>query len=188
MVTQQQTNLEDDDIQECSDVMSISFNKKEQLERSDLNKPRLALLEELKVAFVAYLKECRPDALDCQVENYLISRGHKILWTPPNCPDLQPIERYWACGKNHVSLCNYKGIKMKETVHLLREGWYKNQGTHSIEHPLEKKPVNCGNLWKKCIEYASSTFINLCHGFDRQIGALNIDPNYDRGWGITTKC
>eukprot|EP00957_Ditylum_brightwellii_P186274 14181061-Ditylum_brightwellii.AAC.1 len=54
--------------------------------------------------------------------SYLKDRSHEILWTPPYCPSLQPIETYWACGKNHSSFNSFDGINMKDTIKLLHEG------------------------------------------------------------------
>ena len=98
-------NLEEDDenVQNRGEVVRIIFCKDEQLQRAGVNKPRVGTLEELKVSFVHYLKEHDPQQLECKVEQILLDRGHKILWTPPYCPELQPIELFWAAGKNHVA-------------------------------------------------------------------------------------
>ena len=63
---------------------SIEFD--EQLQRAGKTKPTDGTTRELAVSFVTYLQECKPEALECQVEQYLKSRGHDILWTPPYCP------------------------------------------------------------------------------------------------------
>ena len=72
------------------------------MERARLKKPRVGTLEELKIAFVLYLKAQKCQLLEFQVEKYLKSRGHQVIWTPPYCPELQPIELFWAAGKNYV--------------------------------------------------------------------------------------
>ena len=58
---------------------------------------------ELNVAFVTYLKENRPDLLDCRVEKTLHEHGHKIL-DDALLSGIQPIELFWAAGKNHDAL------------------------------------------------------------------------------------
>ena len=119
-------NLEEDDenVQNRGEVVRIIFCKDEQLQRAGVNKPRVGTLEELKVSFVHYLKEHDPQQLECKVEQILLDRGHKILWTPPYCPELQPIELFWAAGKNHVAAKFETNQTMRNVVKYLREGWY----------------------------------------------------------------
>jgi len=74
--------------------LRIIFDLEEQKLRASSKKPRVASLEELKVGFVTYLKGNKPELLECKIEKYLNDRGHKILWTPPYCPELQPIELF----------------------------------------------------------------------------------------------
>ena len=85
-------DLEDDpdnlDVQNRGDVVRIVLLVEEQMERAGVKKPRIGTLEELKVVFVLYLKEQKLQLLDCQVEKYLESRGHQVLWEPPYCPEL----------------------------------------------------------------------------------------------------
>ena len=79
--------------------MKIDFKQEDQLKRAGAGHPTVATLEELKIAFVMYLKVEKPELLECTVEACLEGRGHKVLWTPPYCPQLQPIELFWAAGK-----------------------------------------------------------------------------------------
>ena len=119
-------NLEDDDenVQNRGEVVRIIFCKEEQLQRVGVNKPRVGTLEELKVSFVHYLKEHDPQQLKCKVEQLLLDRGHNILWTPPYYPELQPIELFWAAGKNHVAQKFETNQTMRNVVKYLGEGWY----------------------------------------------------------------
>ena len=41
-----------------------------------------------------------------------------------------------------------------------------------------KKPVNCQELWQKCLVCASQVFVKLCHGISGEVGKLTIDSNY----------
>ena len=45
-----------------------------------------------------------PELLECKVETFLAREVYDVLWTPPYCPELQPIELFWASGKNHVAI------------------------------------------------------------------------------------
>jgi hypothetical protein len=91
--------------------------------RSGNNKPFIPTVEELKFGIMKYLKENRPDLLECKIEKKLKENGHRVLWTPPYSPHLQPIELWWAAGKNHAHSFARNGMTMKETVELVREGW-----------------------------------------------------------------
>ena len=69
--------------------------------------PFVPTLDELQVGFAA---------LECKVEKVLKAEGFDVLWTPLYTPDLQPIEVYWAIGKNRVVAKYQSGHSMKETV------------------------------------------------------------------------
>ena len=88
--------------------------------------------QELQLAVVSWMKEEKPELLACQVEQHLQERGHEVLWTPPHCAQLQPIELFWAAGKNYAADHCWNGRSMKHTVQLLREGWYGNE-EHWVE-------------------------------------------------------
>ena len=96
-------DLEDDpnhpDVQDRGNCVRISFKKSEQSERSSKSCPRIASLQELKLSYVTWLKENKPELLACKIEKYLSDRGHIVLWTPPYCPELQPIEIFGRVGK-----------------------------------------------------------------------------------------
>ena len=77
----------------------MNFNPDEQSGRVAASRPCVANIEELKASFVTYLKEHKPEIVQCKVYSYLHSLGHSILCTPPYCPELQPIELFWAAGK-----------------------------------------------------------------------------------------
>ena len=175
----EQVNLEESaDIQHRGEVVRVGFSFEEQQQRSGKKRPTVASSDELKLAFVSYLKECNPGALKCKVEEYMTAKGYEILWTPPYCPDLQPIERYWACGKNHVAWYNYKGSKMEDVIFLLREGWYGTKTVIPGREHLAKQEVDCGKLWAKCLVTASDVFVKLTEGINGVVGDLSIDKNW----------
>ena len=108
------------------------------------------------------------------------------MWTPPYCPDLQPIETFWGCGKNHVASRFVNGRSTQDTIRDLREGWY---GTETMQKKylklgasgVHKKAVNCRKLELRSIRMANEKFIPLCEGIEGQIGGLIVDCNYQTG-------
>ena len=151
----------------------------EQGQAAGRGKPRVANAQELKVAFVTYLKENKPDKLECKVEKVLQDRGHLVLWTPPYCPELQPIELFWAVAKNHAALQYINGRTMKDLVKHLREGWYGNKWDVPDGDSNLKEPVDCQKLFNEAVKAAETKFIPLCGGISGKIGSLVVDETYE---------
>ena len=59
-------------------------------------------MEELKQVCVTELNSTPEGKLkmECDLQKFLRGNGHEWLWTPAYCPWLQPIETFWAGGKN----------------------------------------------------------------------------------------
>jgi transposase len=169
---------DNDDIEDRGDCIRIPFDPEEQKQTASQSKPLVANATELKVAFITYLQDNKPDLLECQVEKRLKQGGHKVLWTPPYCPELQPIELFWAAGKNHADLMYFSKRTMKETVSHVREGWYGNGDTYPVGDLYRKAPVDCGKLFQECVTAAATKFIPLCEGISGTIGDLKIDETY----------
>jgi hypothetical protein len=74
-----------DDVGDRGDCIQIYFDPQEQNERAGARDPRVANGEEHKVGASP---PCTPATL-------VYFRGGSI-WTPPYCPNLQPIELFWA--------------------------------------------------------------------------------------------
>ena len=87
---------EDDAIVHRGEILRVNFSYEEQIARKTKNRPKVASVDKLKVGFVKYLKEKKPELLECEVEKYLKYKGHDVLWTPLYCPTLQLIELFWA--------------------------------------------------------------------------------------------
>lgn len=102
-------------------------------------------------------------------------RGHKLLWAPPYCPELQPIELFWEAWGNHVALHHNQDIKMKEVVHYLREGWYGNFDKFPDKHPFKKRAADCQKMWEKCLDFTRTKYVNLCEGISGTLPHLTID-------------
>jgi hypothetical protein len=116
-------------------------------------------------------------------------------WTPPCCPGLQPIELFWAAGKNHAVWMHFEGCKMKDTVSHLRVGWHGNVHLFTDlgrppdrrecvgdnkNHP-HKKGADCEKLWLAMIKKTNEVFINMCPaGLSGTIGSLEDDGSYER--------
>ena len=167
-----------DGVENLGECVRIKFDADEQKQTSRRQIPSIANLDELKLAFVTWLKDNKPEALNCKVENLFKEKGYEILWTPPYAPDLQPIEMFWAAGKNHAAQYYKDDQKMKETVRLLREGWYGNGETYLDGHPLKKGEIDCSKLINHSVELASTKFVPVCRGIKGTIGELIIDENY----------
>jgi hypothetical protein len=170
-----------DDVQDRGDCIRVPFDKEEQGQTGGVRRPRVANVQELKVAYCNYLKEEKPERLECKVEKALKDRGHLVLWTPPYCPDLQPIELFWAAGKNHAGFHHENDRKMKECIKHLREGWWGNgygEDGKQPDDPEYKAPVDCNKLFNTAIKHANNKFIPLCPGISGTIGNLTVDPDY----------
>ena len=120
----------------------------------------------------------KPELLECKVEAHLKDRGHQVIWTPPYCPELQPIELFWEAGKNHVVLKHHKDFKMKDCVKYLREGWYGNGDEYPVGHVYRKKPVDCQRLWDKCLHFSGTKYVDICDGITGGMVQLIVDPNW----------
>jgi hypothetical protein len=157
------------------------------------NRPHIPNVSELRLALVQYFQEHKPDLLICKVEKYLRDRGHEVLWTPPYCPDLQPIELFWAAGKNHAAWMHFEGCKMRDAVSHLRAGWYGNDHLFTDlgrppdrrdcvgddeNHPY-KRAVDCQKLWVAMLKKADEVFIKMCPGLSGTIGSLVDDGSYE---------
>ena len=158
--------------------IGINLDPSEQKQRTGkrIGKARVGTQDELRITFVIYLQQCYPEKIECMIKQYLIQEiGHPILWTPPYCPELQPIEMFWAVEKNYAAFWYKGGQKMKKTIQLLCEGWYGNQGTFTINHPFKREPIDCKNLWLDTLKKDGTKCVSYCEGISVTIGSLIID-------------
>jgi len=146
-------------------------------------------VQEFRLAIVSWIKDNKPHLLVCQVERALHREGYQFLWTPPYCSELQPIELFWAAGKNYAaSLCHNK-IKMRETIKYLREGWYGNEDlwedgstniTQDGRRRPRKRPANCKGMVSKSLQIAEDKFIPIANGVTgTTLLTLQEDPDYE---------
>lgn len=179
-----------DNVVALADGCRVVFDSELFLERAGNNKPFVPTLDELKIGILNYLKHQKPHLLECMVEKYLQDKGHSILWTPPYSPDLQPIELFWAAGKNHAR--NFVSAKttMKETVHNVREGWYGNTelwdaNVNNLQNDYRRQrklPADCNRLFQHTVEMANNKFIPICGGISGTMGDLIIDQDHVPVW------
>ena len=114
--------------------------------RSDI--PSLA---ELRPATLAWFQANKPEMCKPKLVVDFEAREWGVLFTPPYCPDLQPIELFWACGKNHARWKHPEHSRDVETcVHHLRDGWYGNK--HDAP---PKAKVDCAGLVRTAIQKAN---------------------------------
>ena len=63
---------------------------------------RSCIVPRSSLPFVIMLQN-NPLRLMTKLARYFYNeRGWELIWTPPYCPDLQPIEKLWAFIKNRV--------------------------------------------------------------------------------------
>ena len=151
---------------------SASFFKYKYAERATRD-GTIPTTEELKGVCVKEMTENHPEKLHCDVQKILKEAGHTWLWTPPYCPWLQPIETFWAHGKNHAASKNRNGAHshsrerarnltsrllavrccsgrtMKQCMSDLRDGWYGCDNYHKWireGRPIGRGPVGTGEV------------------------------------------
>jgi hypothetical protein len=170
---------ERDYVHNLGDGMAIRFHPNEQKQTAGVNRPRVATVQELKQSYMSWLKLNKPHRLECKFEKLLKDNDFEVLWTPPYCPELQPIELFWVAGKNHAALLYEHPRTMKLTVQQLREGWYGSFEAVEEGETRRKRPVNCNKLYDTSIKFANEKFIPMCQGSIKgKIGDLWIDPDY----------
>ena len=175
-----QYSLGDNSIVDRGEYMEIEFQKEEQAMRASATKARVGTRRELQMAYLKWLKNNKPEKLQCKFETRMKEEGYRILWTPPYCPKVQPIEVFWANGKNHVADMYDINTTLKDVVNRLQDGWYGNDDhlpTTDIEYT---RGTTCEGLVKKAIDAMDKEFIPLCPGIQGQIGRLTVDETHVR--------
>lgn len=168
-----------------NNMIRVLFDEDTFRETASNRIPFVPNLDELKLGVIGYLQEHNPSMLECKVTTLMKEHGHTILWTPPYSPHLQPIELFWAAGKNHAASMAHFDSTLYETVWHLRHGWYGNshlfQGDNRPEdyRVTEKSAVDCRKLFNHCVHNANTMSIPLCAGLSGSIGNLVIDEDHE---------
>ena len=171
---------DDDSIKDKGEYVEIEFDIEEQSGRASKKEPRIGNRRELQIAYLRWLKENKPRKLECAFETRMKEQGYRVLWTPPYCPKLQPIEIFWANGKNHVADMYDNNTTMKDVVRRLQDGWYGNDDHLTATDVEYSTGTTCSGLVKKAVDAADKEFIPLCPGITGQIGELTIDTTHER--------
>lgn len=130
--------------------------------------------DELCTATLLWFQENKPEMVRAKLVVTFEAKGWVVLFTPPYCPDLQPIELFWATGKNRArsfldarALEESRNRSMEETVNDLRDGWYGNGST--------VEPCNCAGLVLTALKKANErvAFDEFLSG---TVQNLTVDP------------
>jgi transposase len=164
------------------DMIRVTFDDEMFREKSSKSNPLIPTLEELKIGIILYFQKHNPSLLECKVTKLMSDHGHSILWTPPYSPHLQPIELFWAAGKNHAASMSHFDSTLYDTVMHLRQGWYGNahlfQGNNNTPpedyRVVRKSAVDFRKLFDHCVANANTMSIPLCAGLSGSIGNLII--------------
>ena len=151
----------------------------EMLGTAHKSKPKIPSVEEMKLSF---LEAVRADDnlkhhLNCKLEEFIVDHNTRInpdmqlcteenatanhlgwgsfmLWTPPYCLALQPIEEFWGVGKNFATAHYENDHTMRECIGQLQDGWYGNLD-HKDKYGKPKAVVKCGSLVRHMVEAAN---------------------------------
>ena len=99
--------------------------------------------KEMQAALHQLLLEKFPEKLQTRVEKWAADHGWTLIFTAPYKPKHQPIELFWADGKNTVAYLYKPKRKLKDVRAQLRTAWYG--GTLGVmQQP--KEATNCAKL------------------------------------------
>jgi hypothetical protein len=128
-------NVDEDMVKFKDTTIKLTFSEEVFLQRPTTNQPFAPAVNELRLGIVSWLKDHRPDLLECIVTKTIEDAGHMIIWTPPYTPDLQPIKLFWGIGKNYAAEKNTNISCLKDVVSSLRNGFGNNYVfDDNIEH------------------------------------------------------
>ena len=100
---------------------------------------QLPSAKELVAATLAWFQKHEPNMTRPKLVTMFETKGWIVLFTPPYTPDVQPIELFWAAGKNYARACHPGHTRdLEAVVRDLRIGWYGDGG--------DKRAVNCAGL------------------------------------------
>jgi hypothetical protein len=112
------------------------------------------------VAAVKTWLEAHPGHNRTVVEQLMSDRGYSLIYTPPFCPEVQPIELLWAEVKRHVA----ERSTMKRTVLQTRE---------QTEESFQKvTKMFCNSIVKHCHDWLDAFIQTEEAGDLRQCGTL----------------
>ena len=172
-------NSGDERFEDAGEFVRVDFDPEEQIQRAGANRPHVATVQELQVAYLIWLRACKPSKLECEFEALMKSHGYPILWTPPYCPKLQPIEEFWGVGKGHVSRWFNNQTTMKDVIRRLRDGWSGNDDRLQPGEMEYTTGTRCERLIQHVIDAMDNYFIPIAPGITGRIGQLTIDRAHE---------
>lgn len=86
--------------------------------------PRGPSAEEVAQGLTLWLKATHPDRLKEPIEVLMNEHQYELIWSPPYCPNFQPIERVWGWSKNKIATLWYSTRKVKDTFAQLMGVWF----------------------------------------------------------------
>ena len=105
-------------------------------------------MDEMRPAVLRWFKKNRKHMLESKLVRKFRDMDWHVLFTPPYCPDLQPIELFWAAGKNWARYLNTDHRRsIEKCIQDLRAGWYGDGSG--------KKPADCDALVKHSLKKAN---------------------------------
>lgn len=108
-------------------------------------------VEAMRCSLQKHLEVTRPDVITSDLKKFFDKRGWELIFTPPYCPKLQPIELFWQQGKQFVANTYWHGRKFVDIPHWLRIGWYGGDDRHGCP----KDPVDVAKLVKRSLKEAN---------------------------------
>lgn len=125
--------------------------------------PKGPSTEEMRAGLKDHILAHHPALLHTRLMKKFDEKGYKLIFTPPYCPQYQPIELLWGHGKNYVASEYCNGRTLKETRAQLQDA-FRCQHESSVRAHL-----NCASLVAHCekemLEWATSSgFFQDHHG------------------------
>ena len=106
--------------------------------------------DEMKSAVRKAIDEKHPEWRRSDVQLEFEKLGWNLIFTPPYCPQYQPIELFWAHGKNYVADMVFPKRSLIEARNQLRDGWYGCVNSDGQRH----RACDCSKLISHCLKEA----------------------------------
>ena len=109
----------------------------------DTRAPRGPYTHEISAALEAHLKKKDPALLLTDVEVLLTNAGFGFYWTPPYCPQYQPIELMWGKSKGECATDWYPKRGIEGTYLALMKSWYGGPGRSHLYYHSQITAAQC---------------------------------------------
>ncbi len=100
----------------------------------------------------------------------------ELIFTPPYCPDLQPIELVWALTKRFVA-SQWKSVRtLEETRDQVFVSWYGGFG--KMKEAIKPMSQRCNKLVERSLERANLRIQRADSGVSGNIRHPVLDPEF----------